>query len=292
MKWCILFVTISLILISAFVNVNSEQVFSRNHLKLQKIVATLPSLQLHVTLKHKAMELHGISDFQVYANPLVSKQQGDRVLYNGYTTFTDGPVRFTYSLVDGAPYLMTINSSSDAQICINRWQNYRVKIGNLFKTSFAGVQYAVCFAGKAGFTAYTSAMTITVNYLDNPVAIPRTTLKDGSSCNAIANAIEMTPTALALLSGTEVPVSTSRILKEETHMAMASSSCSCKSTPRPCLLFHGLGNEVEERGVQDTSRHFGWEKIESCSMLHNDQVCCTQYRRLSLDRLASSGNGV
>ncbi|UIZ23610.1 hypothetical protein KXD40_007779 [Peronospora effusa] len=264
------------------------------------------------------MELHGISDFQVYANPLVSKQQGDRVLYNGYTTFTDGPVRFTYSLVDGAPYLMTINSSSDAQIvrCIPPstlpfndmlsafnaltpipsasigGKTIECKIGNLFKTSFAGVQYAVCFAGKAGFTAYTSAMTITVNYLDNPVAIPRTTLKDGSSCNAIANAIEMTPTALALLSGTEVPVSTSRILKEETHMAMASSSCSCKSTPRPCLLFHGLGNEVEERGVQDTSRHFGWEKIESCSMLHNDQVCCTQYRRLSLDRLASSGNGV
>ncbi|CAI5735885.1 unnamed protein product [Peronospora destructor] len=189
------------------------------------------------------MELHGISQFDVYANPLVS-DKGDTVLYNGYTTFTEGPLRFTYSLVDGASYLVTTNRSSDAKTvrCIPPstlpfndmlpacnaltpipsasigGKAIECKIGNLFKTSFAGVQYAVCLAGKLGFTAYTSAMTIGVTYLDNPVNVPKTKLNDGSSCNAIANAVGMTPTALAMLSGSEVPVSTSRILTEETHI--------------------------------------------------------------------------
>ena len=248
------------------------------------------------------MALHGSMEFDVYAQPL-GVENGDRVRYDGYATFTDGPVRFTYSLVSGAPYLVTTNRSSNAQTvqCIppstlpfhdmlaalnaltpipsaTRAGNaIECTLGNLFKTSFAGVSYAVCVGGKSGFTAYATAMTIHVTYLDKPVDISTTRLSDGSSCHASANAIEMTPTALALLRGSQVPVSTSRILKEQVHLAMASSSCSCKSTPRPCLFFHGLGNENEEQDVQDTSPHFGWEELVGHT------PCCTTVKYAALN---------
>ncbi|RLN75459.1 hypothetical protein BBO99_00008300 [Phytophthora kernoviae] len=37
-------------------------------------------------------------------------------------------------------------------------------------------------------------------------------------------------------------------------MAMAASTCSCKSTPRPCIFFHGLGNQDELDELQDSPK--------------------------------------
>ncbi|ETO66156.1 hypothetical protein F444_16601 [Phytophthora nicotianae P1976] len=270
------------------------------HLKTS--LSDLPSLKLHVTLQRKSLELHGASEFNVFANPVVS-DDGLRVRYDGFATFVEGHSRFTYSLVDGAPYLMANDSSSNVPSvdCIPPSTlpfdailpalndatpipsasiggvPIECESGNLFKTSFAGIHYAICSSDDSGFTAIASDVTIDVDYLDEPVAIPDVKLEDGSSCDVLAEPVEVTPLALALLSGDELPVSDRRKLKEESHMAIQSSTCSCKSTPRPCIFYHGLGNEKDEPGVQDSSRHFGWDIIK------DHAPCCTTIKYAALN---------
>ncbi|KAE8968446.1 hypothetical protein PF011_g27178 [Phytophthora fragariae] len=169
-------------------------------------LADASPVKFHVTLRRKAMELHGESEFDVFANPVAHS-------------------RFTYSLVDGAAYLVTNDSSSNAASvrCIPPStlpfgrilpalnhathipsasigdQPVECESGNLFKTTFAGVHYAICSSGEDGFTALASNLTIDVEYLDKPVSISTPKLSDGSSCKALAKPTSVTPTALALI---------------------------------------------------------------------------------------------
>ncbi|GMF49567.1 unnamed protein product [Phytophthora fragariaefolia] len=74
--------------------------------------------------------------------------------------------------------------------------------GSLFRTSFHGTKYALCASGASGFTAYSSDLTIVVEYLKDPVKMPTPTLSEGSKpCAKVVKAVSVTPTALALLSG-------------------------------------------------------------------------------------------
>ncbi|GMF35970.1 unnamed protein product [Phytophthora lilii] len=49
-----------------------------------------------------------------------------------------------------------------------------------------------------------------------------------------------------------MPPSSSRSLREAAPAVIEADSCECKSTPRPCIFFHGLGNPNEE--LQDTPK--------------------------------------
>ncbi|KAL4101664.1 hypothetical protein PRIC1_005413 [Phytophthora ramorum] len=64
------------------------------HRQLKGSLADAPSVKLHVTFKRKAMKLHGQSEFDVYATPVVSAN-GASVLYNGYASFQDEDTDFT-----------------------------------------------------------------------------------------------------------------------------------------------------------------------------------------------------
>ncbi|ETM37487.1 hypothetical protein L914_15963, partial [Phytophthora nicotianae] len=57
----------------------------------------VPSVKLHVTFKRKSMNLHGHSEFDIYATPVVA-DNGASVLYNSYATFNDDDSEFTYTL--------------------------------------------------------------------------------------------------------------------------------------------------------------------------------------------------
>ncbi|CAI5746881.1 unnamed protein product [Peronospora destructor] len=254
---------------------------------VQSALITAPSLVLHVTSKRKTMKLHGKSEFNIYATPVVSAN-GTSVLYNSYATFVDEGSEFTYTLLDGAAYLTTKSVSNVMTVrCLSRSALPFHKIlpalndvtpiasasigkdlvecasGNLFKMSFLGVHYAICRSGEAGFIAFSSNLDISVEYLDRPVSIPKPQLTDGSiSCESIEMTTSMTPTALALITGGEIPSSVIRrlksfqeilngILPDEYHLSMQ-AECEPKSTPRPCILFHGLGNRREKDELQDT----------------------------------------
>ncbi|ETP35321.1 hypothetical protein F442_16459 [Phytophthora nicotianae P10297] len=242
----------------------------------QASLSDAPSVKLHVTSKRASLHIHGQSEFDVFANPVVSAN-GLRVLYDGYATFKEEGNTFTYSYTDGVGYLLTNDDKQNIQ-CIPSStlpfhsilpalndatpipsasigdEAVECSSGNLFKTTFAGVHFAICASGESGFTAFSSDFTIDVEYLENPVTIPT---NREAKCDAVATPTSVTPTALALITGSLIPASTTRHLKTAEHMVMEASSCKCKSTPRPCIFFHGIGNSNEMEELQNTPKHAG-----------------------------------
>ncbi|KAG7398811.1 hypothetical protein PHYBOEH_010443 [Phytophthora boehmeriae] len=246
------------------------------------LLANAPSVVLHVTLKRQALEIHGHSEFDVYANPVVSIDNSS-VFYDGYAEFLEGDVQFKYLFVGGIAYVVETNSSDPLSRATAQCFQSNIPFdsviaalneptpipsasvgdeavacstGNLFKTSFDGEDFALCASGASGFTAFGSEMDIEVKYMDHPVNISAPRLNN-TSCPVVETSAFVMPTALALITGGDIPVSSSRNLKVAKHMEMGTSTCSCKSTPRPCIFFHGLGNENEEKELQDSSRHWG-----------------------------------
>ncbi|KAE8970860.1 hypothetical protein PR002_g26990 [Phytophthora rubi] len=222
------------------------------------------------------MKLHSQSEFDVYATPVVS-DNGASVLYNSYATFLDEDEKFTYTVVNGAAYLSTIDGddSETVRASIGK-ETVECESGKLFKTTFSGAHFAICSSGKSGFTAVSSDLAINVTYLDGPITISQPELTDGTtSCEPVESVTSMTPTALALATGGALPSTSSRKLKEAAHMAMDATECgSCLTTPRPCIFLHGLGNSNEEPTLQDTpkltKRKFG--------DIHGHAPCCSEIK--------------
>ncbi|KAE8881531.1 hypothetical protein PF005_g21304 [Phytophthora fragariae] len=268
--------------------------------QVQTSLKNAPSVKLHVTLKRKSMKLHSQSEFDVYATPVVSAN-GASVLYNSYATFLDEDEKFTYTVVNGAAYLSTIDDDDSETVrCLPPntlpfdkilpalndatpipsasigKETVECESGKLFKTTFSGAHFALCSSGKSGFTAVSSDLAINVTYLDGPITISQPELTDGtSSCEPVESVTSMTPTALALATGGALPSTSSRKLKEAAHMAMDASECGeCLTTPRPCIFLHGLGNPNEEPTLQDTpkltKRKFG--------DIHGHAPCCSEIK--------------
>ncbi|KAF4316604.1 hypothetical protein BBO99_00008305 [Phytophthora kernoviae] len=244
-------------------------------------LADAPSVHLHVTLKRQALEIHGYSEFDVFATPVVSTDNTS-VFYDGYAVFVEGAVQFKYLFVDGVAYLVETNNSDPVNQTVQCFPsnipfasavsalNEAMPIpsasvgdevvectsGNLFKTSFDGADFALCVSDASGFVAFGSEMNFKVEYLDGHVDISAPRLNE-VSCPVVKTSTFVTPTALALITGGDVQVGSSRNLKTAEHMWMDAPTCSCKSKPRPCIFFHGLGNENDEKELQDLSRHWG-----------------------------------
>ncbi|KAJ8516481.1 hypothetical protein ON010_g18443 [Phytophthora cinnamomi] len=224
-----------------------------------------------------------------------------RVRYDGHTTFQgNGGTQLTYALVNGTGYMITKDEVGTSQTveCLRPGAlsfndilpalNDAVPIpsasigdetiectsGNIFKTTFAGAHFAICLSDKSGFKAYSSDIDIEVEYLENSVEVKLPVLGSGSSCEVVANPSSVTPITLALLTGSAISTSASRNLKAAEHMAMEAPSCKCKSTPRPCVFFHGNGNMNEMNELQDTP-----EKTNNRMGNMNDHTpCCTEVK--------------
>lgn len=237
-----------------------------------------PSIKLHVTYKRKNMFLHGHSEFNIFATP-VFYNNASKVLYDSYATFIDDDETHVYTVFHGSAFLTTTDASNSKMTqCLSSSMipfdeilqalndatpipsasigNALVKCPstNLFKTTFAGTHYALCAFGKAGFTAYSSDMDISVEYLDRHITVFKPAFnKTTISCESVEKPTTLTPIALALATGHDMPSSVSRRLKPEAHLVMEASSCeTCNTTPRPCMFLHGLGNSVDRDTVQDS----------------------------------------
>ncbi|KAG7386255.1 hypothetical protein PHYPSEUDO_000469 [Phytophthora pseudosyringae] len=244
--------------------------------RLEPSLHDAPSLKLHVTLKRESMKIHGQSKFDIFANPVVAGT-GSSVLYDGYAAFIEGDAQVTYAHVNGVGYLVNqglnsgqtvkcLPSESLASDAILAALNAAAAIpsasignekidcdgGELFQTTLGGAGFALCALGSAGFSMSSSDLAVDVEYLAQPVDIPVPT--SPIACETVATATSVTPTALAFITGTGIPSTTSRSLEQASHMAMAASTCACKSTPRPCVFFHGSGNKNEEKELQDTPK--------------------------------------
>ncbi|KAG7398815.1 hypothetical protein PHYBOEH_010447 [Phytophthora boehmeriae] len=270
----VVYLLVLVVTVASLASSMKQGMFVPGQHRLQNWLTNIPSLKVHVTLKRKVMNIHGYSEFDIFANPVTSADN-TRVLYNGIATFIESDTQFTYTLADGVASV-TANSTIPSTQCLSSCPlfdsilpalNDAISIpsasigdelvdctsGILLKTSFGDADFALCVFGASGFTAFSSDMDITVEYLKKPVSISAPTFPDQSApCRAVMKAKTMTPVALALLTNNAMPLDNSRKLKSASHMAVAASKCSCKSKPRPCIFFHGLGNKNELDELQDS----------------------------------------
>ncbi|KAG1709103.1 hypothetical protein DVH05_022735 [Phytophthora capsici] len=255
--------------------------------RLAASLADAPSLRLQFTLKRPSMNIYGQSQFYLFANPVLSSDNTS-VLYDGYAAFMDGTTDYTFMLVNGIAYFVTAtvgdtSGSQNAQ-CLSSSllpplndiisalngataissaaagsDTITCSSGDLFQATLGDATFVICSSGSDGFTIYGSDLDIAVEYLDSPVTITAPSLSGDAalSCETVVTATLVSDTALALLTGQTISSSSRRKLKAEATTTLASSSCSCQSTPRPCIFFHGLGSDTEETTLQTTSSYFG-----------------------------------
>ncbi|KAG7392118.1 hypothetical protein PHYPSEUDO_002342 [Phytophthora pseudosyringae] len=244
---------------------------------LKKSLVNVPSLRLQVTLKGKNLKIHGQSTVDVFVNPVVSAEHST-LRYDGSATFIQDGTKFTYMFVNGTSYMVESSGNTvDTVRCLQSilpFENMLPALnnaiptpsasisgeavecpsGSLFRTSFSRVDFVLCASGASGFIAYGLDVTIAVVYLSSPIqrisALIRT--DEIGSCPVVATPTQVTTAALSLLTGELLPHTASRTLKAAAPVAIQVDRCECKSTPRPCIFLHGLGNPNEEPELQDT----------------------------------------
>ncbi|KAG7399373.1 hypothetical protein PHYBOEH_009038 [Phytophthora boehmeriae] len=282
-------------------------------------MAKWPSLRLHFTLKRSSMQVHGQSKFSMIANPTVSSDSTS-VLYDTLATFDEDATTYSYSLVNGLAYearssqddstatqsvscldsdsLPPVNSIvsalNDAVAISNvSTSTMQCSSGNLFKVSVDGFDFIVCYSGSLGFTMTGSDMDITVEYLIEPVEIlmPKVIDDTAHECAPVASSSSISSVGKALLTGGPIPKETARKLKAAFEFSdllpKDETSCSCKSTPRPCIFVHGLGVPTEEPdNIEDLSlfpRANYWGNLTDENM-----PCCTSKKYAVLNTVNNS----
>ncbi|KAL4106031.1 hypothetical protein PRIC1_004085 [Phytophthora ramorum] len=160
------------------------------HGDLRASASAWPSLKLHFTLKRGSMHVYGQSEFDVYANPVVS-EDGLSVIYDGYADFTQDSTLTRYLFVDGVAYSTTsfevgqdqtsssecvqtnmlpplnamlpaLNDATPVSTASLDGAKIKCSAGNLFKVTFRGLNLAVCASGSSGVHVYGSDMEISV----------------------------------------------------------------------------------------------------------------------------------
>lgn len=244
-----------------------------------------PSLRFHFTLKRSSMKAFGQSEFDMFANPIVSGKK-DKVLYDVYATFTEGTTLYNYTLIESVahssstPYSGNPADDSKATPTVTCLDSEAVKLpainaivsaingatavsgtsdksincssGSLFKVTVNGIDFALCASGSTGFTMQGTDMDITVEFLESAIDIqtPTTTAK-GGECMKVASASSITSIGKSLLTGQSVPKH-ERSLKAAFEFSFRDEpTCTCKSKPRPCIFIHGLGVKQEVAENQD-----------------------------------------
>ncbi|KAG7387367.1 hypothetical protein PHYPSEUDO_014391 [Phytophthora pseudosyringae] len=272
-------------------------------LNIDNATTEWPSLRFTFTLKRSSMKIHDESEFSMLADPLVSTD-ASHVLYNTFATFSEKSTIHNYTLVDGVRYysssplenataldavncfdpeldqLPPINAILDginqATPVSNAPSGVECSSGNLFKITVNGIDFALCATGASGLKMYGSDVDVAVEYLDKHanISTPHEIL---SKCATSVTPTTVNSIAIALLTGASAPVRDARRLKAAFDFSWGddSPSCSCKSTPRPCIFIHGMGVTFELPDNQDSFRYWG--------NLTGHTPCCSTIKYAVLD---------
>ncbi|KAJ8575069.1 hypothetical protein ON010_g4147 [Phytophthora cinnamomi] len=272
----------------------------------QHLATEWPSLRFNFSLKRGSMKVHGQSAFSMVAEPIVSAD-GSHVVYNAIATFQQGAMIHSYTFVDGAAYYATSNTDStmarstlgcldpaldhlppinaiakalNEAVAISKASSgIKCSSGNLFQVSVDDIEFALCASGSSGLKMYGSDMDITVEYLDERMNISAP--QHVPECAAVMTQFQLTPTGNALLKGLRTSPGDARRLRAEFDFLWGdSSSCSCKSTPRPCIFIHGMGVHTELPTNQDSLNYWG--------NMTGHAPCCTSMKYAVLNTVDNS----
>ncbi|RLN45457.1 hypothetical protein BBJ29_005191 [Phytophthora kernoviae] len=224
------------------------------------------------------MAVYDSTSFDVYIKPVLS---GSNVSFDGKVSFEQNGTTHNFVLVNGVPYHEVINSTADTTTClptdllpsaidivdaiasatavssVNTDQDISCTNGTWLSTTFAGESYILCTGADTNdgnFTVYGEDLSISFEYLSEEVAITKPSTAPSDCSAATTNSVALS--SVGQLYGITVSGSR-RALKETAATAhLASSSCACQGTPRPCLFFHGMDVEADG-GIVDSYSFFG-----------------------------------
>ncbi|KAG3240889.1 hypothetical protein PI124_g14221 [Phytophthora idaei] len=240
--------------------------------------SSLPSIKLGFNIQRSTMEVYGASSFDVYVRPVLS---GANVTFDGKVTFEQDGTTHNLYVVDRVPYHEVVNSTTDSTTClptelfpsvpeivdaiasatavsaVNTDQDISCTNGTWLSTTFAGESYVLCTGADAedgNFTVYGEDLSISFEYLSEDVTITKP-MNAPSDCSAVSDG-SVALSSLGQLYGITMSRSR-RVLKEEAAAVhLASSTCTCQGTPRPCLFFHGM-DVATDGGIVDSYSFFG-----------------------------------
>ncbi|ETL49084.1 hypothetical protein L916_01374 [Phytophthora nicotianae] len=273
----------------------------------QNTTTQWPSLRFNFRLKRSSMKVNGQSMFSMVADPVVSVDES-HVLYDTFATFTEDTTVHNYTSVNGTAYYSSNdlnNSTAPATIeCLDPELDHLPPINtivdainlaipisrgpggvvcpseNLFKVVVNDIDFALCASGLSEFTMYGSDMDITVEYVETRLSIssPMVMNDELPGCvNSMSPSI-VTSTGKSVLTGKHVSTGGSRRLKAEFDFTWGDdSTCSCKSTPRPCIFIHGMGVPRELPENQDSLSYWG--------NITGHTPCCTTVKYAVLDTI-------
>jgi hypothetical protein len=252
--------------------------------------SALPSIKLGFNVHRSTMAIYGTSSFDVYVKPVLS---GSSVTFDGKVSFEQDGSTHNLFLVDNVPYQEVVDGSANATTClptdtfpsvpdivdaiasatavssVNTDQDISCD-GQWLSTTFSGENYVICTGADASdgnFTVYGEDFSVSFEYLSEEVTITKPTSAP-ADCEAVANnSVELS--ALGQVYGITLKGSR-RALREEAGAAhLASSTCACQGTPRPCLFFHGM-DVTADGGTVDDYSFFGdiKEHAPCCSSFH------------------------
>ncbi|KAJ8577728.1 hypothetical protein ON010_g1482 [Phytophthora cinnamomi] len=285
---------------------------------IQKTGATedWPSLRFHFTLKRDTMKIHGKSAFDIYGNPILTKT--NTVLYDAFATFTERQTLYNYTLLHGIAYSSSVpysgspaddHKAKPTVACLDKetaklpsinaivaainqatsvkkvaGTNIDCSGGNLFKVMVNRVEFALCASGSAGLKLQGTDMDISVEFLEShiDILVPRLAEKKRLHCNSVASPSSITPVGKAVLTGQAVPHSARNLKAEGSFTIGSKPSCSCKSTPRPCVFIHGLGVSDETPQNEDQFVNY-WS-----NHLSGHTPCCSSLKFAHLNTVNST----
>ncbi|KAL4133405.1 hypothetical protein PRIC2_003723 [Phytophthora ramorum] len=208
------------------------------------------------------MAIYGASTFDVYIKPMLN---GSNVSFQGKATFEQDGVVHSFYLIDDSAYHQVVDGSIDTTTClpadsipsvsdiveaiasataissVNTDQDISCTNGTWLSTTFSGESYVLCTGSdinENNFTVYGEDLSVTFEYLSEDVTITKPKSAPIDCEGAQDNSVELS--SLGQVYGISLSGS-HRALKEEAGAVhLASSTCACQGTPRPCLFFHGM----------------------------------------------------
>ncbi|RMX69046.1 hypothetical protein DD238_005463 [Peronospora effusa] len=273
----------------------------------------LPSLKFQFTLKRSSVQVQGLTELSVFANP-IELDGGDSVLYDVFSSFTERDTVHNYylvngigmsssvsnfctenvtmqcqdSLLDDIPSINTIISAlNEATAVSSEAGTFQSAMecpnGNLFKVTINNIDFALCTVDSLGFTMHGSDMDVKVEYLNAHLNIRIPTSISELNCDTVATRSSITQIGKYLLTGKLIQ-GNARSLKaaidfSSTVSPTTSSACSCKSTRRPCIFFHGWGRDVEMPENQNNYTEYWGEH------LFEHTPCCSSIKFARLNTI-------
>ncbi|OQS05070.1 hypothetical protein THRCLA_02747 [Thraustotheca clavata] len=249
-----------------------------------------PGLRFTVTAKRQGLTFNGKSSAQIYVIP---KTQ-DQFEFDAFLAQEGPEVTEQYLIKDGRAYWSVWKEDNFVQGgCLSEEQIPPFELmessltsanvvdyvngtsitasdcpnGKLLYLKFAGESYVFCNSNQNKLThASSSDLDITVEYLTEPSFLPAMDIPGNLTCDVVVPASIPSPKATLMQTSNEIysAWTTSRTA------TLRKSSCACKSTPKPCLFVHGVGQATN--GPLLNTFKDSWGEI------HDHAPCCSSIK--------------